>query len=103
MSALKKIKNLPEEITNNINLEFGCVEFLYKNVFDLYEEDYRLFKLKQPGSESRLKEIKKELTKVENRLNDFGMDGKAILKSISNDHEEALLSKLVNDLNSYMQ
>jgi hypothetical protein len=103
MNAITKLKKLPEEKQVTIDKEFGCAEVLYRKVFNLYSEDYSLFQMQSPGYKQRADEIKSELGVIEDKLNLMGINGTMFLKNISNDHEENMISKAVNDLNAYMR
>ena len=99
MEGFIKLIKLPLDIQNKIISEFGGIESLYQNVFDLNAESYRLTGTKNP----RLDEIRKELFDIENKLEEFGiMDGSDFTSEISSDFGDIIVSKRINNLNKYL-
>jgi hypothetical protein len=98
METLKLLKGLPKEKKKMIVDEFDSAEKLYQKIFDLHEEDYKLYKAKSFGYLSRLEEIRNKLYEIEDRLNEMGIDGFSIVTNISKDQEESMTSKKVLEL-----
>lgn len=100
MSGIQNLLTLPQEILDQIILEFGSVAGLYKKVFDLNQEEYRL-----TGSNSpRLKVIENELFDIEDKLEGFGVtDGRDITSDIAADFGEIIVNKRIQDLDKYLK
>jgi len=100
MKGLNMLRCLSMEKTTMIDDEFGSLENLYKKIFELHEEDFKLYKSKTYGYLARLEQIRNDLYEIEDRLNEMGIDGFNIVSTISNDQEELMLSKKVLNLDS---
>lgn len=100
MQGLKQLLDLPEEIKEQINNDFGSVGNLYRKVFDLNQEEYKL-----TGSNSpRLAEISNELYDIEDKLESYGVsDGRDITSDISSDFGDIIVSKRIADLNRFLE
>ena len=46
MSGLNLLNQFPEEIKEKIIAEFGSIQDLYKKIFDLYQRQHSLYKIK---------------------------------------------------------
>lgn len=103
MEGLKILKELPEEIETKIIAEFGTIEKFYKMVFDLYAEDYKIFKVKPAGYKERQAQIKSQIYDIEDKLDAMGVDGHDITTEISNDHTEIIVNRTVTNLDEYLQ
>ena len=99
MQGLIRLRKLPKEVQDKILSEFGGIEKLYQNVFDLNAESYRLTGSKNP----RLDEIQNELFDIEDKLEEFGItDGSDFTSEIASDFGDIIVTKRINDLNKYL-
>jgi hypothetical protein len=103
MDSLKELKNLPEEKQNKIAAEFGSAEGLFKKIFDLHAESHYLNKKKPKDYLPRIIEIRDELYRVEDKLDEFGLVGYKIITRISDDLAEVEISKLVDELKTNLK
>ncbi len=100
MQGLKQVLDLPEEIKEQINNDFGSAGNLYRKVFDLNQEEYKLIGSNSP----RLAEIKNELYDIEDKLESYGVpDGRDITSDISSDFGDIIVSKRIADLNRFLE
>jgi hypothetical protein len=103
MNSLKELKELPQETQQKISVEFGSVEKLFKQVFDLHAESQYLNKIRPENYLPRIIEIRDELYKIEDMLDSFGLAGYKIITSISDELAEMEISKLVNELKTNLK
>lgn len=100
MQGLKQVLDLPEEIKEQINIDFGSAGNLYRKVFDLNQEEYKL----TGSNSSRLAEIRNELYDIEDKLESYGVpDGRDITSDISSDFGDIIVSKRIADLNRFLE
>lgn len=103
MVGLSFLQKLPIEIKTKINSEFGSIEELYKLIFNLHSNDYKLFISKPSGFENERQKIKQELYQIEDKLESFGItDGSDITNEIMADHGEIIVNKHVQKLDNYL-
>jgi hypothetical protein len=100
MQGLKQLLDLPDEIKEQIINDFGSVGNLYRKVFDLNQEEYKLTGNNSP----RIAEIQNELYDIEEKLESYGVtDGRDITTDISSDFGDIIVSKRIDDLNRFLQ
>ena len=103
MEGHNTLHSLPQDTKNAISEKFGSIGQLYKRVFDLENENYRLHISKLVGKEVRQAEIRNELSEIEMDLDEIGINGDDILLDISNDHGEIILQRKISDLDNYLR
>lgn len=103
MTGLNYLQSLPEEIKNKIIAEWGSIAIFYKTVFDLNATDYRLAMTKPNGFEQQRATIEKTLFEIEDKLDDFGIDGRDVTSEISSDHGDIIVNKKIQHLDNYLK
>jgi hypothetical protein len=100
MEGLETLLNLPAEILEKISEEYGTVFRLYRKIFDLNNEQYKLMGSGSP----RLEEIKNELLDIEDSLEEYGVeDGRDITTEIASDFAEIIVNRRINGLDKYLE
>jgi hypothetical protein len=103
MTGLQELLRLPDDIKEQITNEYGGITDFYKMVFDLYAEEYQVFTTKPTGYQTRLDAIQQQLYNIQDKLDDFGIDGHGIVTEISSDHGEIIVSRNITQLDQYLQ
>jgi len=99
MQGLDRLLKLPDNIKTEIENEYGSIQDLYQNIFDLNAEEYRLTGSKNP----RLNEIQTEIYNIEDKLEEIGLtDGSDITVEISSDFSEIIVNNRITKLNEYL-
>src|SRR5438045_2888809 len=97
MDSLRELKSLPRNVQDQIADEFGSVEKLFKKIFDLHAESHYLNKMRPKNYLPRVIEIRDELYRVEDKLDEFGLVGYKIITRISDDLSEKEISRLASE------
>jgi len=102
MTGLEFIENYPADIKEKITAEFKSIENLYKTIFELNNQQYNLYKTK-PIDKQKISEIDNKLFDIEEKLEEFGIDGRDVTVEVSNDFGELMVKREVSALNSYLK
>ena len=103
MSGLNLLNQFPEEIKEKIIAEFGSIQDLYKKIFDLYQRQHSLYKIK-PLDNQKVANIDNEIYDIEEKLEELGVeDGSDITSEISSDFGEIMVNKEINNLDLYLK
>ena len=73
MSGLNLLNQFPEEIKEKIIAEFGSIQDLYKKIFDLYQRQHSLYKIK-PLDNQKVANIDNEIYDIEEKLEELGVE-----------------------------
>jgi hypothetical protein len=103
MTGLNFILQLPDEIKNKISTEWGSIGNFYRLVFDLNAQDYKLATQKPNGYEQQRADIEKTLYDIEEKLDEFGIDGRDVTTEISSDHGEIIVQRHVQNLDHHLR
>lgn len=103
MKGLKDLNDLPQEKKDSISEEFGSIGGLYKKVFDLNNEDYKLNKNKPENYKNRQNKIAEELFDIENKLEEMDICGDAVVSEISADFGEIIVKKHIENLDKHLR
>ena len=103
MQGLDNLRQLPDDIKNQIIAKYDSIENFYKLVFDLNVRDYKVFIEKKEGFETTRRQIENQVNDIEDWLETLGLDGRDITSDISSDHGEIIVSKHVAKLDNYLQ
>lgn len=98
MEGLSYLLSISEEQKEKINSEFGSIENLYKQVFELSNDEYTLFTSKPIKYQQKIQIIKNKLDDIESKLDEIGLDGQDITSEISNDHSEIIVERHITIL-----
>ena len=103
MIGLSYLQRLPDDIKAKISSEFVSIEELYKLIFSLHFNDYKLYINKPNGFEEERQNIQNKLYQIENKLESFGVtDGSDITNEISSDHGEIIVNRQIQKLDNYL-
>jgi len=102
MTGLEFIENYPADIKEKITAEFKSIENLYRTIFELNNQQYNLYKTK-PIDKQKISEIDNKLFDIEEKLEEFGIDGRDVTVEVSNDFGELMVKREVSALNSYLK
>jgi hypothetical protein len=103
MSGLNFLSQFPEEVKEKIIVEFGSIQNLYKKIFDLYQRQHSLYRIK-PIDNQAVANIDNEIYEIEEKLEELGVeDGSDITSEISSDFGEIIVKKENNTLDLYFK
>ena len=105
MQGYYYLKELSKEFQDKIDTEFGSIEKLYKLVFDFNNSMYVLFLKREVNLNysTQNQSIENKIYEIENKLNDFGVDGDFITREIRNDFGEIIVKQNINALNKELE
>ena len=103
MLGFTRLSNLNNTIKDKIKMEYGSIENLYKQVFELYTKDFKLH-MTSPKDNKQINVIKGEIYKIDEKLEEFGIqDGSEITLEIGNDHNEIVLNNEITKLDNLLK
>lgn len=83
-----RLESLTEEVKNRLSDFFGSVTYFYETVYLVVQNGHVTQQDAKPGFERKLEVIDYYKSKLESKLDEFGMDGKEWVADIASDYFE---------------
>lgn len=102
MTGLKFIENYPSDIREKIANKYESVENLYQTIFKLIVEDYKSYQM-MPRNDKKITKVQNELFAIEEKLDEFGIDGIDVIAEVRSDYGDLLVNREINALSEYLK